>query len=283
MALTNQLFPTRKEIISLAGRLPQAFQADDYFDKMEEAEDLLQQAYQTESNSKSAALAKKAFELNPLFSDSLLHVAQVGKLFLFEKFMYLLEALRISVAQLPPDYFTTEDFPFWLELETRPFMRALHCLGIEYYEAEMLEFSEFYLSFALDLNSNDNQGIRYLLVNVLLHQNKTKDAKVILEKYGDSTASFSYAKLLLGLLESATSEELDRLWDNAYGLNPYVPRLILNRSIPFHEGPYRRGDESEARAYVSYAWKGWDQHSDACKWLSWKFGVVSRAKSKIGQ
>ena len=111
-------------------------------------------------------------------------------------------------------------------------------------------------------------------------RNKVKAANVNLNKYDDPTAQLSYARLLLGLLEKNTPDKLDRLRDEAYKSNQYVPKLIINRTIPAHQGPYRAGEESEASTYLSYAWQGWNQHIDAVRWLEWKYGIVEREKLK---
>jgi len=280
MNLTNQILPTRKEIINLAGRLTLP-DSEEYFELTDEANELLQLAYQSENNAKSVKISKEAYDLDPFLSDALLNIANRGKFSFHEKLMYLHEALRISAALIPEENFKSKKHPFWLDIDTRPFMRTMHSLGIIYHEAEMYEFAEFYWSFCLDLNPNDNQGIRYLLTNVLLHQNKTKAAKVILDKWQDSTAQLSYARLLLGLLETNTPEKLDELWDEAFKSNPFVPKLILNRTIPALEGPYRMGDESEARAYLSYAYLCWNHHRDAVRWLEGKYGITKRAKLKL--
>jgi hypothetical protein len=280
MNLTNQTLPTREEIINLAGKL-QMPNTDEYYQLTDEANELLQLAYETENNAKSVKISKEAYELDPFLSDALLNVANRGKLSFNEKLMYLHEALRIAVALIPTENFKTKDYPFWLDMDSRPFMRAIHCLGITYNEAEMFEFAEFYWSFGLDLNPNDNQGLRYILTNVLLRQNKTKAAKAVLDKWEDSTAQLSYARLLLGLLETNTPEKLDELWDAAYNSNPFVPKLIINRTIPAHDGPYRIGDESEARTYLSYAYLCWNHYRDAVRWIEWKYGATKRAKLKL--
>lgn len=280
MNFSNQIFPSREAIIKLAGKLRPIPETEEYFEVAEYADDLLQVAYESESTSKSINSARDAYSIDPFNSDALLHLAQVSKLSNSEKLMYLHEALRISIGKLPEDYFSSNSAPFWLDHETRPFMRALHCLGIQYCEVNMLDFTEFYWSFALDLNPNDNQGIRYGLVDLLLRQNKTNEAKVILEKYDEQTAQLSYSRLLLGLLQSSSDEKLDQLWDVAYKSNQYVPKLLINRTMPRYEGPYGIGDETEALVYTSQAWMTWDIHKEARSWLKRKHKVSVQEKLK---
>ena len=280
MNFSNQIFPSREDIIKLAGKLRPMPEIEEYLEVVEYTNDLLQLAYECESTTKSINSARDAYSIDPFNSDALLHLAHRSKLSNSEKLMYLHEALRISIGKLQEDYFSSNNAPFWLDYETRPFMRTLHCLGIQYSEVDMLDFTEFYWSFALDLNPNDNQGIRYQLVDLLLRQNKTNEAKVILEKYDEQTAQFSYSRLLLGLLQTSSDEKLDQLWDAAYKSNQYVPKLLISRTIPRYEGPYGIGDESEALVYASQAWLTWDTNKDARSWLKRKHKVSVQEKLK---
>lgn len=275
MNIINQVIPTREEIIDLAGML-EIPRTESYFDRMEEANDLLQAAYEPESPAKGVALARKAFELDPFLSDALLHIAKEGKLSFPETLMYLNEALRISISLLSKEDFSTKDYPFWLDYETRPFMRALHCLGITYYEERLFDYAEFYLSFALDLNPNDNQGIRYLHAHVLLSQRKIKEAKKFLDKWNESSAQLAYARLLLGLIEQRASDQLEKLWEEAYESNSYIPELLLKRSIPYSDGYYQRGDENEACVYLGYGWRCWHNNLAELSWLRRKCGAIKR-------
>jgi len=280
MNFSNQIFPSREDIIELAGKLRPIPETEEYFEVAEYADDLLQVAYESESTIKSINSARDAYSIDPFNSDALLHLAHTAKLCNGEKLMYLHEALRISIGKLPKDYFSSNNAPFWLDHETRPFMRTLHCLGIQYSQVYMSDYAAFYWNFALDLNPNDNQGIRYELVDLLLRQNKTEEAKVILSKYDEQTAQFSYPRLLLGLLQSSSDEKLDQLWDVAYKSNQYVPKLLINRTMPRYEGPYGVGDEAEALVYASQAWMTWDIHKGARSWLKRKHKVSVQEKQK---
>lgn len=74
--------------------------------------------------------------------------------------------------------------PYWGELDTRPYMRARHGLGLTYiYLGKFKEALEQFL-IMLDLNPNDNQGVRLLLGDVCLFMNDIEQAKKYYKEYG---------------------------------------------------------------------------------------------------
>jgi tetratricopeptide (TPR) repeat protein len=53
--------------------------------------------------------------------------------------------------------------PFWLDLDSRPFMRALHGRGLCLWRLGRVEEARQVFAWMLELNPNDNQGIRFIL------------------------------------------------------------------------------------------------------------------------
>lgn len=53
--------------------------------------------------------------------------------------------------------------PFWLDVDSRPFMRALHGRGLCLWRLGRVDEARQVFSQMMDLNPNDNQGIRFLL------------------------------------------------------------------------------------------------------------------------
>ncbi|MBN1812078.1 MAG: tetratricopeptide repeat protein [Anaerolineae bacterium] len=53
--------------------------------------------------------------------------------------------------------------PFWLDLDSRPFMRALHGRGLCLWRLGRIAEARQVFAWMLDLNPNDNQGARFLL------------------------------------------------------------------------------------------------------------------------
>ena len=53
--------------------------------------------------------------------------------------------------------------PFWGDLDSRPFMRALHGQGLCLWRLGRAEKAREVFAWMLTLNPNDNQGVRFLL------------------------------------------------------------------------------------------------------------------------
>ena len=53
--------------------------------------------------------------------------------------------------------------PFWLDLDSRPFMRALHGRGTCLWRLEQIDEARQVFAWMLELNPNDNQGARFLM------------------------------------------------------------------------------------------------------------------------
>jgi len=129
----------------------------------------------------------------------------------------------------------TEDpkaFAWWMDLYTRPYMRARHGLGLLYqmlgrYDEAIKEFKELLLR-----NSNDNQGIRYLIAPAYLLKNDIKGAirefEWYQERYGqdrplpDFSLNWALALLLTGQYKEAAARIRSTIF-----LNPYLIPLVL--------------------------------------------------------
>ncbi|TEU10076.1 MAG: hypothetical protein E3J21_27320 [Anaerolineales bacterium] len=53
--------------------------------------------------------------------------------------------------------------PFWLDVDSRPFMRALHGRGLCLWRLGRIDEARQVFAWMLELNPNDNQGVRFLL------------------------------------------------------------------------------------------------------------------------
>jgi tetratricopeptide (TPR) repeat protein len=56
--------------------------------------------------------------------------------------------------------------PFWGDVDSRPFMRALHGRGLCLWRLGREDEARHLFAWMLELNPNDNQGIRFLLYDL---------------------------------------------------------------------------------------------------------------------
>ena len=76
----------------------------------------------------------------------------------------------------------------------------------------------------LRLNPGDNQGIRYLLLDLLLEMDRTDEAGTLLKEYGDEwSADWAYTEALLAFRKSGTSRQSKAALKRALKVNQHVP------------------------------------------------------------
>jgi tetratricopeptide (TPR) repeat protein len=122
----------------------------------------------------------------------------------------------------------------------------------------------------LRLNPNDNQGIRYLLLDGLLILGRNDDAAALIDRYKeDGMAAWSWSRALLEFRRSGDGPKSRRALSRAKKENPHVVPLLLGkkkmpRRLPAYVGI---GDQNEAVAYVHGAAAAWTATPDALAWL----------------
>jgi len=130
---------------------------------------------------KSVRCFKTATKFNPNYTDA---YNALGDYFLFikkdrytakEYYQKSIEITRIVES-------SREDITYWAQHDTRPYMRALHGLGVcnfhlgSKYEVALLKESLNIFKKLLKLNPNDNQGVHYLIPDVYHKMQKYEHA-----------------------------------------------------------------------------------------------------------
>ena len=237
-------------------------------DKKGRSQDLVFEAYE-QPVTKGKELIKQALELDPNNADAYNYLASIekdidGAIKMFEK------AIKAGEKTLGKKFFKEEKGYFWGMIETRPFMRAkaglADCL---YAKKEVDKAIEIYEEM-LELNPNDNQGIRYLLSTLLLSKNDlTKFQSFIENSEEEDCAVWNYNNALYQFKKSGKSANSDKELLEAYKSNEYVIDYMLGvKEMPKEQPQYiGRGDENEAISYVNGAWTVWDKTDEAFDWL----------------
>ncbi len=159
---------------------------------------------------------------------------------------------------------------FWGILETRPYMRARQGMALELRRQDQLGEAIDTLRGTLALNPNDNQGIRYILLDWLLEAGALPEAAALHAAYEeDSSAAWHYAATLLAFRQGGGAAALPVL-TAALANNPHVPGLLLGRQAMPAEDPeyYSPGDASEAAVYCQTGAPGWRATPGALDWLA---------------
>jgi tetratricopeptide (TPR) repeat protein len=161
---------------------------------------------------------------------------------------------------------------FWGFHETRPYMRARAALADALHRAGRIESASAEWEAMLELNPNDNQGLRYRLLACHLALGKLSDARGLFARYPDEfdyNTVFAWAKVLERFLTGNTAEAAQAV-AVAQKQNPASQVYVLgHRKIPKNPpDSYSPGSKEEAMCFAADLQSAWNAHPSAKKWLA---------------
>jgi tetratricopeptide (TPR) repeat protein len=245
--------------------------------KLQEAQQLMYQAWEESNAGRRIALAHEALALSPDCADAYVLLAEeeadtVGRA--LELYRQGVEAGERALG----DKYKDLEGGFWSVLETRPYMRARHGLADTLWRLNRLDEARSHYEEMLRLNPGDNQGIRYLLVNLLLGMDLDDDVQKLLDQYrGEPTATWRYTTALLEFRRGGATAKADQSLRAALRYNPHVPPYLTGQKripnhLPDHIG---FGDENEAVAYAADHLNHWRRTEGALDWLQERLAAQS--------
>jgi tetratricopeptide (TPR) repeat protein len=123
----------------------------------------------------------------------------------------------------------------------------------------------------LMLNPNDNQGIRYVLINWLIAENVDDVAEKLLSDYPENSTMMLYSAALFHFKQGKKAKAKSVI-KKALKANPYVPERLFNLKKKKSRkkemlDSYSPGEKSEAIVYLEHAGKKWLETPGALEWL----------------
>ena len=273
LELTEEEFQT-VDLMSLLNSMPTP-QASGPKDK---AQELIYSAYETSDPKKQAAIARKALKLDPDNVDALLILAEQPSRRIFDTISGYREAVQAGERSLGKDFIKEHAGYFWGMHETRPYMRALERLAAnlrkiaaedEELESVLVEAKEIYQKM-LWLNPNDNQGVRYSLLCVLLELEHNDEAEKLYKQYEDDySVWWLYSRALLDYRKHGDTAKSQKSLAEAIEYNKHFPLYLLRRKrFPAKPpGSYSSGDASEAAYYMDDSVFAWAKTPGAIDWV----------------
>lgn len=186
---------------------------------------------------------------------------------------------------LGPGAFERGDLHFWSDLQTRPYMRARFGLAQTLEDLDRPEEAVNHYRDLLRLNANDNQGVRELLLPLLLELDRDEEAGALLQEYAeDPSALWAYGRALWTFRGEGHGAEARRRLSDAVRANRYVleyltaDRTMLNRPID----SYTFGSDEEAIVCSEHLGEAWRRTPGAVAWAKQASpgGPRGRKKSK---
>jgi tetratricopeptide (TPR) repeat protein len=243
----------------------------DFSSKSDQAQDIVWEAWDAEDSAERIALAHRALKIDPDCSDAY-NVLGCEESDPDKKREYFKKTIDVFKKHHNKKYFDETTGYFWGELETRPFMRGLQEYGICLWkDGKEQEAIETYREM-LKLNPNDNQGIRFILINWFIIAGDFQDAHQLVSQHGEFMASMSFAALLLGIIEKENKKKIQKRYAQAVEKNPFIVPFLLKKkklpkTMPEH---YGMGSKEEAVIYMTdeYGNTAWEKYPDALKVLT---------------
>lgn len=264
-------------LLSIA-RLP----SDPGDDALDRAREKAFEAMEARTARKRIALAREALALSPSCADAHLVLAREASdagdaLDLYRR------AVAAGVEALGEAAFEEDVGLFWGLLETRPYMRALHELALALWRAGGRDEAVGRYQDLLRLNPNDNQGIRYLLMDALLELGREAEAAELRNLYKeDGSAAWAWSGALLAFRRAGDAPAARKALAEAVEANRHVAAYLLGtkplpRTLPGFIGI---GDEDEAVAYVHDAAGAWAVASGATAWVAELLAIPTRRAAR---
>jgi tetratricopeptide (TPR) repeat protein len=221
---------------------------------------------------KMARLCRNALKVYPHCPEALIMLAEIESQNDDRYLSTLRRAIAAGREDLGPEYFEQNKGHFWGLLETRPFMRAMGMLAdalISQGTTEALEEAITLHEEMLDLNPNDNQGVRDWLAGSYLALKQYDNAAALLDRYDDDWLAAPIWARVLHTYATKGEKQAARHLGEARQRNPHVEAYLTERKNRPSTRPeyYSPGDDSEALYCADMLGQAWQNHPEAKEWL----------------
>jgi tetratricopeptide (TPR) repeat protein len=270
--LRQQEFESAEAVQSFLGRLDWNVvfaSMPDSMTQLERAQDRMYDAWSAAGRER-VDLAREALDISPDCADAYVLLAEESVADPDDSLELFRQGMIAGERALGPKIFQESAGRFWGIVATRPYMRAREgfavCLALLGRTDEAVpHYREM-----LRLNPQDNQGIRFRLLQALLAENLDDDASNLLDAYpGEPTADWAYGRALLMFRRHGESAIANATLNAAFEVNPFVPLYVTGMKKLPPEPPLEvtAGEASEAITYVAEHLETWAETPGALRWF----------------
>lgn len=233
----------------------------------ERAQDLVEEAYALPIRSAIKNI-DIALNFNPDCIEAYEFMGHIQKR-LDSSLAYYEKGVNIGKRIFGGNYLKMNKGHFWGLHETRPYMRCMWQYADCLYKSGRKDSCISVLEEMIELNQNDNQGVRDQLMLYLLEQNDFKKFgryNRLFKEVGGAFMSFNRA--LFAFKKTGESDRSNLLLFTAIEENKFVlPMLISSKLQTELPDSFGYGDKSEAKYYSVFAQSIWQLTPGAVKWL----------------
>jgi tetratricopeptide (TPR) repeat protein len=257
-------------------------------DALYQAQELVFQAWDARTAKRRIALATKALQISPLCADAYGILAEHSPPGSEAELEFRTAGEKAGREALGRDFKRLEG-EFWGFMETRPYMRLRFGLACALWHRGEAGQAVDHLQAMLRLNPNDNQGVRYILVNWLAELGRDDELAALLEQYReDDMAQWRWTAALAAFRRDGAGAASQQALSEAMASNAHVAALLCGTKAMPKRQPlyYSPGEASEAQVYVEEAKPAWNKTPGALDWVRTHgapaAGPARRAPSKPG-
>lgn len=267
--LNSQDFKSEKDLGKLMESLGQQIPSlpEEVLTSQEQAQNLVYEAFDLPT-ARARQNIKKALKLDNNcieayeFLGSIEDVEEIAILF-FEK------GIKIGRENFKGKFLERNKGRFWYIHETRPFMRCLYHYSDCLFAIGKTKEAVTILEEIIDLNENDNQGVRDQLLIYLILLEENEKFKKYAEMFKDDDSAFSlFNRALFSFKIEGETENTNKQLQKAIKQNKFiVTKLLSKKSIINSSDYYSWGSEDEANYYAEFAKSIWNNTNKATLWL----------------
>lgn len=235
---------------------------------LEKAQELMYRAFDSRGR-RRIQLARKALQVSPDCADAYVLLAEEAVAPEASLDLYR-QAIAAGERAVGPDMMRDHVGHFWGIGTTRPYMRArmglAHCLQ----EMERTDEAIGHYQELLRLNPNDNQGVRDVLLPLLLVTGRNTEAGALLDQYADdASAIWKYGWALWTFRQKGDSPAAQERLREAIKINRHVSKYLTGRAEMPEMLPdsYAFGSAEEAMLCADDLAEAWRLTPGADRWL----------------
>ncbi len=155
------------------------------------------------------------------------------------------KAVAAGEPQIADQNSGAEEANLWAVTGSRCHLRARLGLGETLDEMGRVDDAIEIFQRLMQLNPEDDQGVRYLLLPRLMATNRDVEAARLLKARNDESAQWAYGRAILAFRLSGSSDASRREIQEAFRVNPHLPRVLADPE-PLNTDRYVIGSPQEA-------------------------------------
>ena len=212
--------------------------------------------------------ASRALTADPSCVESMFVMAETAS-GPYERVYFATQILDLEARRLGPDVMGRPDYPFWADIETRNYLRALHMRGVSLCDALDFKTAIEDLEESIRRDPSDNLEVRSMLLAAYIATKNIAAADELFATYPDYVScSWLFGRALRTFVGSDDIGRAEEEIKAAHAYNPHVvPLLISGDREPEMSDTCARGSREEARHYIDETGSVWDGIEGALSWL----------------